>query len=54
MSSNKITNKKEALKKLESLPEKALIRIAELSENKNALSYFTNPIKFGLVKGYLK
>lgn len=47
-------NKTEALEKLSQLPESALIRMAQLSDNEKALQYFTNPIMFGLVKGFLK
>ncbi len=50
----KIQNKQEALKVLGSLPEKVLIRMAELSQNEKAKSYFTCPIKYGAVKGFLK
>ncbi|WP_299673261.1 hypothetical protein [uncultured Tenacibaculum sp.] len=49
----KVKTRQEALEKLSKLPEKALIRMAELSENKNALKYFTCPIKHGVVKGFL-
>lgn len=47
-------NKKEALKKLEKLPEKVLVRIAELSANKKAIGYFSNPLQFGILKSFLK
>ena len=49
----KIQNKKQALEVLTNLPEKVLIRIAELSSNPNAQSYFSCPIKYGAVKGFL-
>lgn len=48
-----IKTKEEAIQQLNSMPEKALIRIAELSTNEKALKFFTNPIKFGVLKGYL-
>ncbi|MFL0083693.1 hypothetical protein V2647_06860 [Tenacibaculum maritimum] len=45
--------KQEALEKLSKLPEKALVRIASLSDNPKALKYFTCPLKFGLINGFL-
>ncbi|WP_271406979.1 hypothetical protein [Tenacibaculum soleae] len=48
-----INNKKEAITQLESLPETTLMRLAELSTNKKALSYFSNPIQFAVLKGFL-
>lgn len=50
----KIQNKQEALEVLSNLPEKVLIRIALLAQNEKARSYFTCPIKYGAVKGFLK
>ncbi len=50
----KIQNKQQALQELEKLPEKVLMRMAELSQNKEARSYFTCPIKYGAVKSFLK
>ncbi|CAL2114134.1 conserved hypothetical protein [Tenacibaculum sp. 190130A14a] len=50
----KIQTKQDALTHLEQLPEKVLIRIAELSSNKEAQSYFVCPIKYGAVKSFLK
>lgn len=50
----KIKNKEEALKNLEKLPEKVLIRLAELAQKPKALSYFSCPLKYGAVKSYLK
>lgn len=49
-----IKDKKEALKIIEALPEEVVKRLAELSTNKKAIGYFSNPIKFALVKGFLK
>ena len=49
-----INSKEEALQVLSDLDEKTLIRVAELSTNKKALGYFSNPIQFGLLKGFLK
>ena len=48
-----INSKEEALSKLSELPDKALIRMATLASNKKALAYFTDPLKFGMVKGFL-
>lgn len=48
-----MNNKKEALKVLEELPDKVLIRIATLAKNPNAVSFFTCPLKFGVVKSFL-
>jgi hypothetical protein len=50
----KIQTKKEASAQLEKLPEKVLIRLAELSSHKEAQSYFACPIKYGAVKSFLK
>ncbi|CAM1355851.1 hypothetical protein [Tenacibaculum halocynthiae] len=50
----KIQNKKEAIKKLETLPDKVLIRLAELAQEPKALAYFSCPLKYGAVKGFLK
>lgn len=50
----KINTKDDALKVLNELPEKTLIRVAELSTNKKALGYFSNPIQFAVLKGFLK
>ncbi len=49
----KIQTKQQALAHLESLPEKVLIRMAELSKNEKAQSYFSCPIKYGAVKSFL-
>lgn len=54
MAQNKITTKEDALKKIEQLDEKVLIKIAKLSENKKAMSYFTNPILFAALEKFLK
>ncbi|MBE7660966.1 hypothetical protein [Tenacibaculum finnmarkense] len=48
----KIT-KAEAIKMLSDLPEETLSRMAELSSNKKAMSYFSNNILFALLKSYL-
>ncbi len=50
----RIQNKQQALEVLENLPTKVLIRMAQLSQNEKAKSYFTCPIKYGAVKGFLK
>lgn len=50
----KINTKDDALKVLSELPKKTLIRVAELSTNKKALGYFSNPIQFAVLKGFLK
>ncbi len=50
----KIQNKQEALAVLANLPDKVLIRMASLAQNEKAKSYFTCPIKYGAVKGFLK
>ena len=52
MSKAKYT-KEEALKKLAQLDEKTLSRLAEISDNSKARSYFSNDIQFALLKGYL-
>ncbi|MFL0077019.1 hypothetical protein V3A08_07470 [Tenacibaculum maritimum] len=49
----KIKSKEEALSKLSQLDEKVLIRMADLSENKKARSYFSCPLKYGAVKSFL-
>lgn len=49
----KIKTKKEALQVLDKLPDDALKRLAELSTNKKALGYFSNPIQFAVLKGFL-
>lgn len=49
----KIKTKSEALEKLSQLDDKVLIRMADLSENEKALSYFSCPLKYGAVKGFL-
>lgn len=49
----KIKTKKEAIEKLSQLDEKVLIRMADLSENEKARSYFSCPLKYGAVKGFL-
>ncbi|MGG8495960.1 hypothetical protein ACQY1Q_06065 [Tenacibaculum sp. TC6] len=49
----KINNKDEALTQLNTLEEKVLCRLAELSTNPKALEYFSNPIKFATVKAFL-
>ena len=49
----KLQTKEEALQVLENLPEKVLLRLAELSSNEKAQGYFSCPIKFGAVKGFL-
>lgn len=46
--------KEEAIKQLEDLPDDVVKRLAELSTNKKALGYFSNPIQFAVVKGFLK
>lgn len=46
--------KDEAIEKLSKLPKNIIINLAELSENEKALSYFSNPIKLGVLKGFLK
>ncbi len=50
---SKIRTKKEALNKLSQLDEKVLIRMADLSENDTARSYFSCPLKYGAVKAFL-
>lgn len=47
-------NKQQALDKLATLDEKVLVRLASLSENKKALSYFSNTILWNALKGFLK
>ncbi|MCD8405786.1 hypothetical protein [Tenacibaculum dicentrarchi] len=49
----KIKSKKEALEKLNNLPDAVVMRIAELSDNEKAYSYFSNGINFSLLKGML-
>lgn len=49
----KINTKQEALDSLNSLPEKTLIRLAELSAIPKAKAYFDNPIKYGVLKAYI-
>lgn len=49
----KIQNKEEALAILSDLPEKVLIRMALLSQQEKARSYFICPIKYGAMKGFL-
>lgn len=44
----------EAMSKLNDLPTVVLKNLAALSDNEKALGYFSNPIKFALVKGFLK
>ncbi len=48
-----IKDKKEALDKLAKLDEKILKRLAELSDNPKAMSYFSSPINFAIVKAFL-
>ncbi|WP_299134564.1 hypothetical protein [uncultured Tenacibaculum sp.] len=48
-----IKNKKEAIAQLNKLDEEVVIRLAELSTNAKALTYFSNPVKFTLVKAHL-
>jgi len=48
-----IKTKEEALQVLSKLPEKSLIRMAELSTNKKAQGYFSNTIQFAVLKGFL-
>ena len=50
---SKIQNKKQALEELSKLPEKEIIRVAELSKHPKARSYFSNPISFAALKGFL-
>lgn len=54
MAQNKIENKEQALKKIEKLDEKVLIKLAELSDNKKAMSYFSNPILYATLQKFLK
>ncbi|TDQ22750.1 hypothetical protein [Tenacibaculum caenipelagi] len=49
-----IKSKEEALQVLSGLEEKTLIRVAELSTNKKALGYFSNPFQYSVLKGFLK
>lgn len=49
----KIQNKEEALQVLQNLPDKVLVRLAELSTNQKAQSFFSCPIKYGAVKSFL-
>ena len=47
-------NKQQALDKLATLDEKVLVRLSSLSENKKALSYFSNTILWNTLKAFLK
>lgn len=47
-------NKQQALDKLATLDEKVLVRLASLSGNKKALSYFSNTILWNTLKAFLK
>lgn len=49
----KIKTKQDALNVLQNLDERVLVRMAELSYNKKALSYFQNTIQFNVVKSFL-
>lgn len=49
-----VKTKEDALRVLNELPEETLKRVAELSTNKKARSYFSNPIQFAVLKGFLK
>ncbi|CAL2104623.1 MULTISPECIES: hypothetical protein [Tenacibaculum] len=46
--------KEKALQTLSQLSEPVLTRMASLANNKKAIEYFSNPIMFGMVKGFLK
>lgn len=47
-------SKQEAIDKLAQLDETVLVRLASLSENKKALSYFSNAILWNTLKTFLK
>ena len=47
-------NKQQALDKLAMLDETVLVRLASLSDNKKALSYFSNSILWNTLKAFLK
>ena len=47
-------NKQQAIEKLAQLDEKVLVRLASLSDNKKALSYFSNSILWHALKAFLK
>ncbi|WP_164997586.1 hypothetical protein [Capnocytophaga sp. oral taxon 878] len=47
-------NKQEAIDKLAKLDETVLVRLASLSENKKALSYFSNTLLWNTLKAFLK
>lgn len=47
-------NKQQALEKLATLDETVLVRLASLSNNKKALSYFSNSILWNALKSFLK
>ena len=47
-------NKQQALEKLATLDETVLVRLASLSDNKKALSYFSNSILWNTLKALLK
>ena len=47
-------NKQQALEKLATLDEIVLVRLASLSDNKKALSYFSNGILWNTLKAFLK
>ncbi len=49
----KIKTREEALNILEKLPDDVLKRVAELATNEKAKSYFSNPVKYLMVKSYL-
>lgn len=44
----------EALKIISELPDAALFRVADLSKNEKAKSYFTNAFMFQMIKSFLK
>ncbi len=46
--------REESIAKLNQLDDQTLERLAKLSENKTALSYFKNPIKYGALVSFLK
>lgn len=49
-----VKTKKQAIEQLSQLPEKTLIRVAEISKNPKALGYFSNPMQFEMLKAFLR
>ena len=47
-------DEQQAIEKLAQLDEKVLVRLASLSDNKKALSYFSNSILWNALKAFLK